>query len=398
MIMLNRRHALLGAAGAAALSFPVFAFAQGGATDKRLLVIILRGALDGLAAAPPLGDPAYAGTRGMLALSLSGDNAALPLDATFALHPSLSKLHGLYGDRQLVLIQACATGYRDRSHFDGQNVLETGAEAPFARTNGWLNAALGAMGPMRPEMAVALSEQAPLILRGSTPVTSWSPSVLPNVDGDTVARLMALYDARDPGLARVLHAALDANAVASDAGAAGMRGGGYARIAPLTQVAARFLKDANGPIAAVVDMSGWDTHANQGAVQGALARNLSALDEGVDAFHTEMGPAWANTVVLVVTEFGRTAAPNGAGGTDHGTGAAAFLAGGAVDGGRVLADWPGLSVSALYQNRDLRPTIDIRGVIKGVLDNHFRVPSRALESAVFPDSAAVRPVAGLIRV
>jgi len=394
--MLNRRHALVGAAGAAALTFPVFAFGQTAATNKRLLVIILRGALDGLAAVPPIGDPAYGSTRGALALSRSGDKAALPLDATFGLHPSLTKLYALYGDRQLLPIQACATGYRDRSHFDGQNVLETGATTPFARASGWLNAALGAMGRVRPEMAVALSEQAPLMLRGATPVTTWSPSVLPSVDGDTVERLLALYDARDPALAHVLHAALDANAVASDAGAVGMRGGGYARIAPLAQVAARFLKDANGPIAAVIDMSGWDTHVNQGAEAGTLARNLASLDEGVDAFHVEMGSAWTDAAVLIVTEFGRTAAPNGAGGTDHGTGAAAFLAGGAIRGGRVLADWPGLSNAALYQNRDLRPTIDLRGVIKGLLNDHFSVPRAALDTQVFPESQALHPVADLV--
>jgi uncharacterized protein (DUF1501 family) len=398
MTMLNRRYVLAGAAGAAALTFPAFAFGQAVETDKRLLVIILRGALDGLAAVPPIGDPAYASTRGVLALHRSGDAAALPLDDTFALHPSLPKLHALYASQQLLPIQACATGYRDRSHFDGQNVLETGATAPFARTQGWLNAALGAMPRARPEMAVALSEQAPLVLRGPTPVTTWSPSAMPGVQDDTIQRLLTLYDARDPALASVLHAALNANSVAADSGSTSMGGGGYGRIAPLAQVAARFLKDANGPIAAVMDMSGWDTHANQGVEQGTLARNLTALDDGVDAFKTEMGSAWAQTGVLIVTEFGRTAAPNGAGGTDHGTGAAAFLAGGAVRGGRVLADWPGLAPTALYQNRDVRPTLDARGVIKGVLSDLFNVPSAALENVVFPDSAAARAARDLIRV
>ena len=270
---------------------------------------------------------------------------------------------------------------------------------PFARTDGWLNAALGALPRSRADMGVALSAQAPLVLRGPTPVATWSPSVLPNVDDDTVQRLMALYDVRDPQLANVLHAAMGANAVAMDSGANSMNGagGGYRQITPLAQVAARFLKDQSGPIAAVMDMGGWDTHANQGAAQGTLARNLGLLDDGIGAFKTEMGPAWANTAVIIVTEFGRTAAPNGAGGTDHGTAAAAFLAGGAVQGGRVLADWPGLSSGALYQNRDLKPTVDIRAVIKGVLAEHMRVPASALDSAVFPDSANVRPLQSLLR-
>ncbi|MBS0384231.1 MAG: DUF1501 domain-containing protein [Proteobacteria bacterium] len=394
--MLNRRHLLAGATGAAALSFPVFAFGQAHSTDKRLLVIILRGALDGLAALPPIGDPNYANLRGGLALQRAD---VLPLDSTFALHKSLPKLKAMYDARELIPIHAAATGYRDRSHFDGQNVLESGAATPFARNNGWLNAALGALPQSRPDMGVALSEQAPLVLRGAAHVATWSPSVLPDVSNDTVQRLLALYDARDPQLASVLHAAMGANAVAMDSGAGSMNnaGGGYRQIASLAQVAARFLKDPSGPIAAVMDMGGWDTHANQGAAQGALARNLGLLDDGVDAFRTEMGPAWANTAVIVVTEFGRTAAPNGAGGTDHGTAAAALLAGGALRGGRVLADWPGLSSAALYQNRDLKPTIDIRAVIKGVLADHMRVPNAALDSIVFPDSASIRPVQSLLR-
>lgn len=393
--MLNRRHLLAGAAGAAALSFPAFAFGQAHATDKRMLVVILRGAMDGLAAVPPIGDPNYTSLRGAIALQRAD---VLPLDATFALHKSLPKLKAMYDARELIAIHAAATGYRDRSHFDGQNVLESGAATPFARTDGWLNAALGALPHSRPDMGVALSAQAPLVLRGAAPVATWSPSALPNVGDDTVQRLMALYDARDPQLANVLHAAMGANAVAMDSGAGTMNGaGGYRQIAPLAQVAARFLKDPSGPIAAVMDMGGWDTHANQGAAQGALARNFGLLDDGIGAFKTEMGPAWANTAVVVVTEFGRTAAPNGAGGTDHGTAAAAFLAGGAVQGGRVLADWPGLSSGALYQNRDLKPTADIRAVIKGVLADHLRVPNAALDSTVFPESASVRPAQSLLR-
>jgi uncharacterized protein (DUF1501 family) len=395
--MLNRRHLLAGAAGATALSFPAFAFGQAHATDKRLLVVILRGAMDGLAAVPPVGDPNYASLRGGLALQRAD---VLPLDSIFALHKSLPKLKAMYDVHELIPIHAAATGYRDRSHFDGQNVLESGAAAPFARTDGWLNAALGALPHSRADMGVALSAQAPLVLRGSTPVATWSPSVLPSVGDDTVQRLLALYDARDPQLAGVLHAAMGANAVAMDSGAGSMNGagGGYRQIAPLAQVAARFLKDQSGPIAAVMDMGGWDTHANQGAAQGPLARNLGLLDDGIGAFKTEMGPAWwSNTAVIIVTEFGRTAAPNGAGGTDHGTAAAAFLAGGAVQGGRVLADWPGLSSGALYQNRDLKPTLDIRAAIKGVLADHMRVPNAALDSAVFPDSSSVRPVQSLLR-
>lgn len=391
--MFNRRHLLAGAAGAAALSFPVFAFGQAQATDKRLLVIILRGGMDGLSALAPVGDPSYASARGQLALQRSG---TLALDDTFALNANLPKMHALYRAGELLPVHACATAYRERSHFDAQNVLESGAAAPFARTEGWLNKALGALPNARPEMGMALSAQAPLILRGPTNVATWSPSALPDVDNDTMARLLSLYEANDPALAHALSSAISTNGVAMDAGADDMRAGPRA-ITPVAQIAARFLKDDAGPIAAVMEMGGWDTHANQGIEQGPLARGLTSLDDGLDAFKREMGPAWANTVVIIATEFGRTVAPNGANGTDHGTGMAAFVAGGAVRGGRVLADWPGLTRSALHEGRDLRPTIDLRGVFKGVLADHLRVPNAALERDAFPDSGSARGVQGLLR-
>jgi uncharacterized protein (DUF1501 family) len=398
MSMLNRRTLLGASAGAAALSFPVFAFGQAQATDKRLLVIILRGGMDGLSAVPAIGDPMYAGLRGRLALPRSGQGAALGLDDTFALHPNLPKMHALYRAGELLPIHACATAYRERSHFDAQNVLETGAAHPMARGEGWLNRALGALPRARPEMGMALSAQAPLILRGPTPVSTWSPSGMPDVNTDTMSRLLALYDARDPALANALESAMSANLVAMDSGAGDMNGRGGRNIVPMAQIAARFLKDANGPIAAVMETTGWDTHAAQGVEQGVLARNLTQLDNGLDAFKTEMGAEWRNTVVIIATEFGRTAAPNGGGGTDHGTGAAAFLAGGAVHGGRVLADWPGLSRDALYEGRDLRPTTDLRAVFKGVLADHLRISSAALDRDAFPDSNGVRAVRDLVRV
>ncbi len=395
--MLNRRTLLAASTGAAALSVPLCAFGQAQATNKRLLILILRGGMDGLSAAPPIGDPAYAGVRGRLALPRTGQGAALPLDDTFGLHPDLPKLHALYRAGELLPIHACATAYRERSHFDAQNVLETGAAAPFARAEGWLNKALAALPPARPEMAMALAAQAPLILRGAAPVATWSPSALPDVHSDTLERLLALYDRRDPALANALESAMSANLVAMESGAYEMGGRGGRNLPAMAQIAARFLKDANGPIAAVLETSGWDTHANQAAVQGALARNLRQLDDGVEALKAEMGAEWDNIVVVVATEFGRTVAPNGAGGTDHGTGAAAFLAGGAVNGGRLLADWPGLSNRALHEGRDIRPTTDLRAIFKGVLADHLQVSAAALERDVFPDSRGVAPAVDLIR-
>ena len=163
------------------------------------------------------------------------------------------------------------------------------------------------------------------------------------------------------------------------------------------RAAAGFLRDARGARVAVIETTGWDTHANEGGSEGALAQRLGALDAALGEFRTAMGGAWDRTAVLLATEFGRTAASNGTRGTDHGTGAAAFLVGGAVAGGRVLADWPGLAPGALYQGRDLMPTRDLRAVLKGVLHDHLQVGDRSLDADVFPGSAAVRREQGLLR-
>jgi uncharacterized protein (DUF1501 family) len=163
------------------------------------------------------------------------------------------------------------------------------------------------------------------------------------------------------------------------------------------RTAAAFLKRADGPRVATIETRGWDTHANQGDENGQLALRLRGLDAALRALHGALGEDWRHTAVLVVTEFGRTAAANGTGGTDHGTGAAAFLLGGAVNGGRVIADWPGLASSSLYQGRDLAPTLDLRSIARGILANHLRVADGALENQVFPSSSRAPPVKDLIR-
>jgi uncharacterized protein (DUF1501 family) len=391
----SRRDALLaGFAGAAALSFPRPGFAAE-AGGRKLVVFILRGGMDGLAAVAPVGDPAYASARRGL-VQARGSGAAL--DGTFALHPKLAGLAGLYASGELIVAHAVGTPYRDRSHFDAQNVLETGAAAPFVRQTGWVNAALGALPARatqgRKEIGLALAAQEPLILRGATPVATWSPSGTPDADADTVARLMDLYRHTDPQLAAALTSAQAANAVAAQAGGMNAKGRG---VAPLVKAAAGFLLQPTGPVAAVIEMSGWDTHIGQIQEAGPLARALTELDAAVLTLKADLGPAWRETLVVIVTEFGRTVAMNGSGGTDHGTGMAAFLSGGAIAGGRVLADWPGLAPTALLDGRDLRPTMDVRAVLKGALSEHLGIARSALDAQVFPDSAAVRPLAGLIR-
>lgn len=385
------------------------AFAHAAASERRprFVLVILRGALDGLAAVPPCGDRDYGHLRGELALRAPGTpEGALPLDGFFGLHPSLGFLGESYAARELIVFHALASPYRERSHFDGQDVLENGTSLPHAVQSGWLNRALAqSPGERRHDAGVALGQNVPLVMRGPAEVTSWSPSKLGGLDDDTLARITDLY-ARDPLLSVRLADALMADrvaaepggAMAQDAGAGPDMGaaprGAYAEI---VRAAAGFLRQQDGPQVAVFDTMGWDTHANQGGAGGQLAGRLAALDKGLATLKGELGPVWKDTAVLLVTEFGRTAAINGTRGTDHGTATMALLAGGAVAGGRVIADWPGLSSRALYQGRDLMPTLDLRCVLKGVLDEHLGIPARALEATVFPQSERARALKGLIR-
>jgi uncharacterized protein (DUF1501 family) len=385
-------------------------------TEARFVFVLLRGALDGLSAVPPLGDPAYSGLRGQIALSKSGDGAALPLDATFALHPSLKFLHASYGAKELAVLHAVSSPYRERSHFDGQDVLESGGTRPHETQSGWLNRAIATMRRgSKGEGGVALGANVPLAMRGPAEVASWSPTKLAALDDETLARITDLY-ARDPLLSRRLAEALESETIANEAQAAANAGpddaemkdanvverdakekrNNSARYTEAARAAAGFLKRDDGPRVAMFDTTGWDTHANEGGAQGQLALRLRGLDVALGAFKESLGPVWRNTVVLVATEFGRTAAINGTRGTDHGTGAAAFLLGGAVAGGRVIADWPGLSGGNLYQGRDLRPTIDLRAVLKGMLGDHLGIPAATLDSQVFPGSAGVRALDGLV--
>ena len=361
--------------------------------NSRFVLVILRGALDGLAACAPYGESQYQSLRGPLALGAPGtEGGVLKLDGTFGLHPSLTNMHALYQARELTVLHAVATPYRERSHFDAQKVLEAGKLSPAATDGGWLNRALAVLhGTGDKHGAVALNDTVPLVLRGEVEVSTWAPSRLPDADEDLLARVRRLYEAVDPPLASKLNEALDARAIAGDA-AGKMAGGSQQQVTPLVNAAARFLKNADGPRIAVIDVGGWDTHANQGGAQGNLALRLKGLDGGIATLKSELGPVWADTTVLVVTEFGRTVAVNGTRGTDHGTAGVAFLAGGAVKGGRVVSDWPGLAARNLYENRDLKPTTDLRRVFKGVLAERFGMPEAALERAVFPDSAGAAPL------
>ena len=385
--------AALGAGGALLTTRLAFA---GGGGDARLVVIIMRGAVDGLAAVPPYGDPDYARLRGSLAIPAPGaTEGALRLDNLFGLHPQFAFLMESFSAGELAVVHAVASPYRERSHFDGQDVLESGVPVPHAEPTGWLNRALAAapQGGRAAERGVALGANLPLLMRGPAPVASWAPTKLAELDEDTLQRIADLY-AHDPLLGARLSAAQSADAMAADTPQMG--GGGTNRYGELIRAAAGFLTNEAGPRVAVFDTTGWDTHANEGGARGALATRFGALDAALRTLKDELGPTWRHTAVLAVTEFGRTAAVNGTGGSDHGTATTAFLLGGAVRGGRVISDWPGLASARLYQQRDVAPTLDLRALLKGTLIEHLRVPEGAL-GGVFPDSAGIKPLRDLIR-
>jgi uncharacterized protein (DUF1501 family) len=392
-----RREFLKGIGGGVlAASLPGISFARA-ETESRLVVMIMRGAVDGLAMLAPYGEPAYAGLRGELSLASPGvDGGLLKLDGLFGLHPSFTNLYELYQKRQLIPIHAVATPYRERSHFDAQNLLENGTSKPGSTRDGWLNRALAPLhGSTGRETAIAMSPNTPLILRGNQAVTSWSPSSLPDADEETLRRIKSLY-ADDEFFSTRLQQALDSQDIAGDIMGSYKRRNRLKQTTEMMQATARFLRAPNGPRIAVIESSGWDTHANQGAGSGSLANKFKDLDSSLNAFRQAMGDDWSSTVVAVVTEFGRTVKVNGTRGTDHGTAAAAMLMGGAVNGGRVIADWPGLQKSALFQGRDLQPTMDLRSVFKGVLADHMDISPVYLDSKVFPESKSAVATADLI--
>jgi uncharacterized protein (DUF1501 family) len=398
----DRRSVLRGFAGAAALGWagvPRLAFASA-RTEQRLVVVMLRGGMDGLTAVPAYGDPDYAAARGELAEAPPGAQAgALRLDEVFALHRVMRRMHGFYRNEELVVVHAAASPYRERSHFDAQNVLEAGTERAFTRSDGWVGRALSGLGAAHAagsvDAGIALGRVLPLSMRGAAPVATWSPSTLASPSADLLHRLTDLY-ADDPALARALSKARNVRALASDL-AQPAAPGAQAPFVGFARAAGEFLRAESGPRIAYLESGGWDTHAYQNLTNGALYRNLGGLDQGLGALADALGPHWQQTVVVVATEFGRTVAVNGSRGTDHGTAGCAFVLGGAVRGGRVVADWPGLGPRALREGRDLRPTTDLRAVWKGVLGDHLQLSSRALERDVFPDSAAIQPIGGLVR-
>ena len=379
---MNRRDfiRLMSMGSAALFASPYIAFASAD-TDRRFIFIIQRGAADGLNTVIPYTDPAYARLRGALAIEAS---QATRLDGMFALHPALAETAKMYAAGQALFVHAVASPYRDRSHFDGQNVLETGGNAPYQLKDGWLNRLLTLL-PKSQSEAIAFASTVPMAMRGRVEIESYAPSALPQASDDLLMRVSQLYS-EDAQLNAIWAAAMDARSMADDASK-------RQDPASFGRLAASFLARANGPRIAMIETGGCDTHSAQLARQD---RQLHSLDAMLAALRDGLGAVWQKTTVMVATEFGRTAAVNGTGGTDHGTGSAAMLLGGAIKGGRVIADWPGLNSSALYEGRDLRPTLGLDTLIASVTGEMFSLDPTRVATTLFPESKAAKPMSGLM--
>jgi uncharacterized protein (DUF1501 family) len=366
--------------GLATFGAPFVSFAQV-RQPGRLVFVLLRGGLDGLAAVVPSGDAAYRPLRSTLAFE---DEDVVKLNDLFGLAPGLAALHEFWGADELAVLHAMAIPYRTRSHFDGQAVLETGLDRPVGASDGWLNRLLQMMAGERSGIAIAAGM--PRSMTGPFEVQTWSPTRLGVADDGFLGRLAMLYRT-DSALHGRFEAAIQQQDIVGEepmAGGAAPRGA----MMPLMQAAARILRDDTGPNIAAVEFSGWDTHANQGLTGGALDRLLTQLAGALVAFRIEMGAAWRTTTVVVMTEFGRTARPNGTRGTDHGTAGVGFVLGPRLARSTILADWPGLSDSALFERRDLKPTLDTRAVLKAAVTSSFDL-TRAQASRLFPGSESI---------
>jgi uncharacterized protein (DUF1501 family) len=406
--IVTRRDVLRGLALFSGWAFAPRLVSAAGGRDPRFLFIILRGALDGLATVAPVGDPDYESARGGLIIPTRGSDAGLPLGNFFALNPNMPALHAALDRGDATIVHATSTPYRERSHFDGQDVLESGQPGPGRVETGWLNRLIGTLQagePVRATSGLALSEAVPLVMRGPQKVVTWTPAGFPDASDDTRLRLLDLYTHTDVTLARLLEDALELDDIAGAGSGMGAMmaqtaqaelSGMSKRFSGLAASAGRLLAQPAGPRIAALSYPGWDTHRGQGLIEGRLANLLTALDTAIDALHRELQPVWRDTAIVIATEFGRAVAMNGTMGTDHGTGTIAIVLGGAVNGGRVVADWPGLSQRSLLGGRDLMPTTDLRAVLKGVAKDHLGLGDRELAEIVFPDSAGVRPLSGLI--
>lgn len=421
------RRTALGAAAGLGLSVSFLGRAAHAATDgalarKKLVIIVCRGGMDGLSVSPPVGDPDYASLRKAIAIAPFGaPDGALPLDDTFGLHPSLKAVHRLAIAGQARIAPAVATPDRARSHFEAQDVLESGGTLVYGTPSGWLNRTLTALAPTRKVEALSVGVEAPLILRGPVQAASWSPGGLQTRDDRLPVILADLY-AHDPLLGPALAGGLQTQSMAKAASSLAMAqqqsetptdgmatamdasagrpapanlGGNPQAVRAAGVTVAKFMTADNGPRIVAISVDNFDTHANQGTARGLLATRLTYLDNLLDGLSDGLGPEWSNTVVVAATEFGRTAHVNGTNGTDHGTASTALVLGGGLKRRGIIGDWPTLQSAKLFESRDTAPTLDMRALFKGVLVEHLGVERRVLDTAIFPDSAGVAPAVGV---
>ncbi len=408
-LLLSRRGMLGVTAGLFSSAF-MPRFAEAASTDPRLLIVILRGGMDGLSTVVPHGDPSYVSMRGELAIP-AGKTLKLARNSFFGLHPALKNFQAFYTAGDAAIVHATCVPLHNRSHFDAQDNLENGYGGLVkSNSTGWLNRLLTVLpngDPIKANRPIEIGVP-PLILRGSAPVLGWSPIAFDDVESTTLEAIRALYKRNDaqllpyldpklktkaqllPNLDRGLEAKRLAEGLGSDDPKLedlykGFRGAG------------RMLAAPQGPRIAVLSIDGWDTHTEQGTAEGNLADLLTGLDLGLGHFKATIGASWSQTVVLMVTEFGRTVRHNGNHGSDHGVGTVALLAGGAVNGGRMFGDWPGLAQAKLRDKRDLEPTTDLRSIFKGVLRDHLGVPDKYINETAFPLSDGARPLRDLVK-
>ncbi|MEP3050030.1 MAG: DUF1501 domain-containing protein [Erythrobacter sp.] len=378
----NRRSILGGtlALGFGAMAMPRIAFAQSGGS-KNLLFVLLRGAADGMEMLAPIGDPGFDRLRPEWNERFADSRK---IGGLFAIHPALEQVSSAYGAGEALFVHATATSYRERSHFDGQNLLETGGMEPYASRDGWMNRLVG-MIPGETPRALAVAPALPLAMRGSAPTSSYAPSNLPDPSEAFLDRVSSLY-ADDDQLAGLWQSALETQAMAGENSLRNLRD---ARAAG--ELTASLMRDEDGAKIGMIELGGWDSHAGQA---GQFSRMATRLDALLGAYRASMGESWNDTLVLVATEFGRTARVNGTNGTDHGTGGAALLLGGNLSGGRIIADWPGLREGDLFEGRDLMPTTPLESVLAGAAAEHLGLDPQAALATLFP-GRNIAPLTGL---
>jgi len=371
----RRKFIKMAGAGLAVLSFPMSSpFAKESLkvnkNSPKIVWVVLRGALDSLHTIVPTFDPQYKKLRPKLSSSFK--TPLLPLEKGFSLHPALKNMHNWYQNKSMLPIVAVSSGYPKRSHFDGQDFLESG-KGEIDQDSGWLARAID----IKNKKALAISQSTPISLRSSDQVNTWNPSKLKDADDDIYSALGQLYQ-YDEALKENFEKGLEVKGLVDiDISKNKKRSGKFIE---LTKACSNLMVGDEGLDCAMLELGGWDTHNNQ---SNRLQQKLTELDKGLAALKAGFGKEWQNTVVIIGTEFGRTVKENGTGGTDHGTGNALLLAGGAIKGGKVKGRWPGLNDDELFAQRDLMPTSNSFGWIGSVLSQHWKFSEKELLQ-VFP--------------